>query len=191
MWYYQILLKSSAQPTQPEVNLTAWHTLIYIKFSTLVALNSGNWALHFPKKAAISSPFLTSTTLRCPLPSQKLYVISIISFLILSCSCNHCLRSNSRSIRSCSSLSRSGRKDVSTFGFLVNRFFGPDSASLSRQAEVGVVKGSLTCTGWSWPFEALRRTFLIIILFKGQFRFLLLLRLFRLYPRCTRPTKVS
>lgn len=58
-------------------------TLMYIKLSMLTPRSSGTWVRHLPRKEAIESPFLhwaaqhgytkaalTSTTLRCPLPSQ-------------------------------------------------------------------------------------------------------------------------
>lgn len=35
-----------------------FHTLMYMRLSTLIPRNSGNWARHFSKKLPILSPFL-------------------------------------------------------------------------------------------------------------------------------------
>lgn len=76
---------------------------------------------------------LTITLFLCPLPSQYEYVTSISSFLVSSCFFNHSCRRRSLSFRSSSSLSRSGRNDVSTFGFLRNlpRLAGGSSSTVS------------------------------------------------------------
>lgn len=118
-------------------------SLMYMRLSTDTPRSSGNCCRHFSKNCAIESPFLhctvvsniqcmlhrrmiydasvpalTVTTLRCPEPSQYEYVISISSFFISSCFCNHSRLNSSRILRSASSRSRSGRKCVSTVGFL-------------------------------------------------------------------------
>ena len=63
---------------------------------------------------------LTVTLFLCPLPSQKEYVTSISSFLISSWFLSHSCLSRSLSFLSASSRSLSGRKEVSTLGFLRN-----------------------------------------------------------------------
>jgi hypothetical protein len=40
------------------IRLSACHTLIYMRLSTLIPRSSGNCALHFSKNVAILSPFL-------------------------------------------------------------------------------------------------------------------------------------
>ena len=126
-------------------------TLIYIKLSTLTLRNSGNCCLHFSRNDPMPSPFLhwtlvlghehrerrwillAITLLRCPLPSQYEYTTSISSFLSSSCFFNHSCRRSSRILRSISSLSRSGRKEVSTAGFLPSFARFADGALMSSQ----------------------------------------------------------
>ena len=80
--------------------------------------------------ATVMNSPLTTTLFLCPLPSQYEYVISISSFFSSSCLFSHSCLSSSRARRSASSLSLSGRNDVSTAGFLRTFFFACASSSL-------------------------------------------------------------
>ena len=86
---------------------------------------------------------LTSTSLRCPLPSQYEKMIVILSSLIASCLTSHNCRNSSRSLRSASSRSRSGKNSVLTSGFLPSfARLGARSVSSSSSAGSSSAKDS-------------------------------------------------
>jgi len=67
-------------------------------------------------------------------------VISTTSALVRSCCASHSFRNSSLSVLSRSSLSRSGKNDVSTSGFLTKRFFlGGEAGSSSSSANDSLV----------------------------------------------------